>query len=121
MDERDALIEEAEDLNKKRLASTSVKDKYSLFKEVKKIKKKLSYINQIIRYLESGPTEEFLKKEQKRLEKEIEVIGGRFFVKFSNKTWPTLTAEKLARAEFEKEYGAKKKKEQLKNIKFILK
>ena len=123
MDDRDSLISAAEELSSRLNTEPDATTRKQSRLEIKKMQRRVRYLNVIIAYMESGPTEEFCKRELKRVEAEIQAVNSRFFLKYpqGNHKFATLDAEKIARRDFEKEYGIKKKKEQIKNLRFILK
>jgi hypothetical protein len=93
--------------------------KESDFDEMKPAKKKAVFnrINFLItcqRYLESKPSEDFLRKEESRLSRRIDLIDKGLHAYCQS------SVSKSAKRDYEKENGIPTLKEQLKTIKYLL-
>lgn len=82
-------------------------------KEKKKIKSRIAYLKQILNYLRTNPTEEFVKKSLEDQEQFLKVINDRF------EALPAVTWKEAKKAHEDK-YGVANIKKHIKNLKFIL-
>lgn len=78
------------------------------------------FLRQIKYYLETEPTEEFVKSEVARLEEKLRVIDEKFPAWLSRQKDQYSMSEKQWRNAYNKEMGVKITSNQLDNLKFIL-
>lgn len=93
-----------------------------LFKhdEMKERAEEAAYLRSIRNYLETEPTEEFVRSEAEKLELKLNTIEDAFEVWLSKRPEPYSKSEKQWKAEYNKEMGVKNLNNQLDNLKFIL-
>lgn len=82
----------------------------------KKLKIEYDFLNVCKLYLETEPTEEFIKKEKKRLENRLQLISEGY----KHDERQTLKDQKKDRKDYDKLMGVSKIKSQLKAIYFLL-
>ena len=80
----------------------------------------MSQLNQFVLYLESSPTEEYLKKEAKNIKNKIADISNRYEEPLDTYGF-TKSQLTTMRKLFEKQHNLPKLRKQLANIKYILK
>lgn len=88
---------------------------------IRKARIEIKFLKIVKAYLQSSPTEDFCKKELKRIAGLLTTISERFTKATVGKKFATLDEEKTFKKEYEKEYEVKKYKTQVKTLKFILK
>jgi len=106
-------IQEVTDSVKK---SHEQKDKKELA-AFKKAQKRVKYLRLIRTYLETSPSSEFVKSEIYRLETLITAIMARFSMESIKDEY----SKKLAKKKHEKDNEIPKYREQIRNLRFILK
>lgn len=106
-----------EKLKKEKVSIVNTLDQDMTKGMANKIKKRLSFLIDCIRYLESHPTEEFLKKEQDRLAKRIVLLKAGFKDWLPDKQYDTEKKQQIA---YYKECKIPSLNNHLKTIKFLL-
>ena len=84
--------------------------------QISKVKNRINFLKIVIRYLESGPSTEFLKKEISRLTNRIQLINDQFADYLPTQYFEK---EKDKLKHYLKECGVPKLKIQLKALRFI--
>lgn len=83
----------------------------------KRVKQKVSELRGYIRYLETNPSEEFVRSEYERLKKEIKVLESRF------ESWLEVPRHRITpnpESVYEQESGISTRKKQTKALKYLL-
>lgn len=121
LDERDALFELGSATRQNGILLMTEAEKKKFNQEKAAASRRVVFLTKIIAYLETSPSEEFIKSEIKRIEKEIKAVNERFFIETQGVQHKDLKAEKSAMKEFNKKYKITHKKEQLRVLRFIAK
>lgn len=87
--------------------------------QVKRIKARIKFLTLVKHYLESAPSEEYIEREKKKIDKNLTVIDGRFNAWCASNKQHGWTLQEQKK-QFQKEYDIKKLQSQQKALSFIL-